>query len=111
MVCDVSTSAPHSASAASQAGSNVCIAPTMIGTPVSSETSAISFASSAVIAKGFSQRIALTPARHAAMTCSAWNCDGLQMTITSTLGSPKTSSARVVCAAPALRATLSAVAA
>ena len=68
MVWLVAGRSPQLATAAFQAGSNVCMAPTMIGTPVSAETAAISVASSPDMANGFSHRTAFLPARQAAIT-------------------------------------------
>ena len=64
----VSGSEPQWLDAASQPGSKACIAPTMMGTPVSAATAAISSASSPDMANGFSHRMAFLPARHAAIT-------------------------------------------
>src|SRR4051812_33055128 len=94
--------------ATTQAGSKVCMAPTTIGTPVSADTAAISWASSWLTARGFSQSTAFLPARQAAMTCAAWNWLGLQTTTTCTSSSAITSSAFVDQAAPARPAMASA---
>ena len=77
---------PQADSAASQPGSNVCMAPTTIGTPVSADTAAMAAASSPFMAKGFSHRTAFLPARQAAITWTAWNWCGLQMATISTAG-------------------------
>ena len=93
---------PQASSAPSQPGSKVCMAPTMIGTPVSAETAEIPAASSPLMANGFSQSTAFLPARQLAMTCAAWNWCGLQMATMSTAGSARSSSMLVLNFAPTL---------
>ncbi|OUE07417.1 Bacterial regulatory protein, tetR family [Clavibacter michiganensis] len=103
--------ASQASTAAIHAGSNACIVPTMTGTPCSADAAAMARPSSADTASGFSQSTARLPARHAAMTCSAWKRFGLPMTTTATAGSAISASASVVCRAPARAATRSATSA
>ena len=102
---DVAGRSAQAATAACQAGSKVCMAPTRIAVPVVDATAVTSAASSADIANGFSHKTARLPARQAAITWAACRWCGLQTATTSTASSASSSCREVVERLPTRAAT------